>query len=354
MNEFSKSLVDLAQLVGGEIVGNSEATIRRVASIENAEPGDITFLGDQRYSKFLTNCRASAVLVRQDLDVAAVVDRDLTLVKVRDPYVAFAQIHQLFSPPPNHDGEISPRSFVDPSSSLGARVTVYPHVYVGKRTRVGQGSVLMPGVFVGDGVEIGEDCVFHAHVAVEHACRIGNRVILHAGVVIGSDGFGYTGHGKERLKVPQAGIVQIDDDVEIGANTTIDRATMGRTHIGAGTKIDNLVQVAHNVVVGEGSLIIAQAAIAGSCKIGNNVIVAGQVGIRDHVRIGDNSVLGPKSGIGRDVSPGSILSGGLPAAPHSEWLRVMVLLPRLPKLWTRVLALERQIRASTGGAKKEV
>lgn len=354
MSDLRKSLVDLAQLVGGEIVGNSYATIRRVAAIEDAGPGDITFLGDPRYGKFLLTCRASAVLVRHDLDVPAEIDRDLALVKVPEPYLAFAQIQQLFSPAPEHDGEVSGQSFVDPSASLGARVTVYPHAYVGKRAQVGQGTVLMPGVFLGDGVEVGEDCVLHANVAVEHGCRIGNRVILHAGVVVGSDGFGYTGQGKGRLKVPQTGIVQIDDDVEIGANTTIDRATIGRTRIGAGTKIDNLVQLAHNVVVGEGSLIISQAAIAGSCKIGSNVIVAGQVGIRDHVQIGDDSVIGPKSGIGHDVAPGSILSGGLVAAPHSEWLRVMALLPRLPKLWTRVLTLERKIRSLSGGARKEV
>jgi UDP-3-O-[3-hydroxymyristoyl] glucosamine N-acyltransferase len=349
-----KSLADLAQQVGGHMVGDPQTTVRRVASIEDAEPGDITFLGDPRYQKFLITCKASAVVVRQDLEIPAGVDPNLAFIRVTDPYVAFAQIHQLFNPAPQHDGEVSLQSFVDPSASLGVRVTVYPHVYVGKHAKVGQGSVLMPGVVVGDGVEIGEDCVLHPNVAVEHACRIGNRVILHAGVVVGSDGFGYTGHGKHRLKIPQAGVVQIDDDVEIGANSTIDRATMGRTHIGAGTKIDNLVQLAHNVVVGEGSLIIAQAAVAGSSQIGNNVIVAGQVGVRDHVKIGDNSVIGPKSGIGHDVSPGSILSGGLAAAPHAEWLRVIALLPRLPKLWTRVLALERKVRALAGGTKKEV
>jgi len=349
-----QSLADLAQQVGGHIVGDPRTTIRRVASIEDAEPGDITFLGDLRYHKFLVPCRASAVVVRQDLEIPAGVDSNLAFIRVADPYVAFTQIHQLFNPAPQHDGQVSPQSFVDPSASLGVRVTVYPHVYVGRHVKVGQRSVLMPGVVLGDGVEIGEDCVLHPNVAVEHACRIGNRVILHAGVVVGSDGFGYTGHGKHRLKVPQAGVVQIDDDVEIGANSTIDRATMGRTRIGAGTKIDNLVQLAHNVVVGEGSLIIAQAAVAGSSQIGNNVIVAGQVGVRDHVKIGDNSVIGPKSGIGHDVSPGSILSGGLAAAPHAEWLRVIALLPRLPKLWTRVLTLERKVRALAGGASKEV
>lgn len=336
------------------MVGDPQMAIRRVASIEDAEPGDITFLGDPRYHKFLVTCRASAVVVRQDLEIPPGVGPHLAFIRVPDPHEAFAQIHRLFNPPPQHNGDVSPRSFIDPSASVGVRVTVYPHVYVGKHARVGQGSVLMPGVVVGDGVEIGEDCVLHPNVAVEHGCRIGNRVILHAGVVVGSDGFGYTGNGRHRLKVPQAGVVQIDDDVEIGANSTIDRATMGRTRIGAGTKIDNLVQLAHNVVVGEGSLIIAQAAVAGSSQIGNNVIVAGQVGVRDHVKVGDNSVIGPKSGIGHDVSPGSILSGGLAAAPHAEWLRVIALLPRLPKLWTRLLALERKVRALTGDARKEV
>lgn len=353
MDRAGKLLADLVQEVGGQVVGDPHTIIRRVASIEDAESGDITFLGDPRYHKFLPGCRASAILVGKELEIPQGIDPKLAIVRVGDPYVAFAQIQLLFNPAPEHSGELSPKAFVDPSASLGARVTAYPHVYIGKSVRIGEGTVLMPGVFVGDGAEIGAHCVLHPNVVVEYGCRIGDRVILHAGVVVGSDGFGYTGHGRQRVKIPQAGIVEIEEDVEIGANSTIDRATIGRTHIGAGVKIDNLVQLAHNVAVGEGSLVIAQTAVAGSSVIGKNCIVAGQVGVRDHVKIGDNSIIGPKSGIGRDVAPGSILSGGLEAASHADWLRVITLVPKLPKLWNRVLALERKVR-QLAGTRKEV
>lgn len=354
MNSAGTSLAELAQRVDGEVVGDAKTIINRVAAIDDARTGDITFLGDPRYHKFLASCRASAVLVDRAFEIPARIEPSLAFVRVADPYAAFARIHLLFNPPPQHSGTVSAGAFIDPGASVGEGVTAYPHVYVGKSASVGPRTVLMPGVFIGEGARVGADCVLHPNAVVEYGCRLGDRVTLHAGVVVGSDGFGYTGHGSQRLKVPQAGIVEIADDVEVGANTTIDRATMGRTYIGAGAKIDNLVQLAHNVTVGDGSLVIAQAAIAGSSAIGKNCIVAGQVGVRDHVKIGDNSIIGPKSGIGHNVAPGSILSGGLEAGPHAEWLRVMTLVPKLPKLWTRVLALERKVRALTGGTRKEV
>jgi UDP-3-O-[3-hydroxymyristoyl] glucosamine N-acyltransferase len=219
---------------------------------------------------------------------------------------------------------------------------------------VARESVLFPGVFLGDGVEVGEECVLYPQVTIREGCRLGNRVILHAGVVIGSDGFGYAGEGKRRIKIPQVGTVEIEDDVEIGANTTIDRATLGRTIIGRGTKIDNLVHIGHNVVVGEHSLIVAQTGIAGSTRIGKEVILAGQVGVVNHIEIGDRARIGPQSGVPRSVPPGAWLSGGIAAAPHKEWLKVMALLPRLPKLWSAVRRLELKVaalarRAGKGG-----
>jgi UDP-3-O-[3-hydroxymyristoyl] glucosamine N-acyltransferase len=202
---------------------------------------------------------------------------------------------------------------------------------------------LYPGVFLGDGVQLGEDSVLHPNVVIRDGCRIGNRVILHAGVVIGSDGFGYAGRGESRVKIPQAGIVVVEDDVEIGANTTVDRATLGQTVIRRGAKIDNLVQIAHNVIVGENSVVAAQAGIAGSTKLGKDVTIAGQVGIVNHIQIGDGATIGPQSGIPKSVPPGAVLSGGIAAAPHAEWLKVMTLLPQLPKLWSSVRNLERQV-----------
>jgi len=190
-------------------------------------------------------------------------------------------------------------------------------------------------------------------VVVREGCRLGDRVILHAGVVIGSDGFGYAGSGAERVKIPQTGIVVIEDDVEIGANTTVDRATLGKTVIGRGVKIDNLVQVAHNVVIGEHTVIAAQAGIAGSSRVGRNVVLAGQVGVVNHVEIGDGTVVGPQSGIAQSVPAGATVSSGIPAAHHQEWLKVMVLLPQLPKLWATVRALEKRLAKCLKAGEKE-
>lgn len=340
MTGSGKSLADLAGLVGGRVVGDPDVMIDGVAAIEDAGPGQITFLGHPRYRKHLDACAASAVIVGDEPSVPAI----LNLLKVEDPGRAFAEIHGLFNPPPAHDPGINPLAVIDPTAVIGPDAALYPHCHVGRNARVGEKTVLMPGVTVGADARIGSRCVLHPRVTVAHGCRIGDGVILHAGVVVGSDGFGYAGHGRQRIKVPQAGIVEVADDVEIGANTTVDRATIGSTRIGAGTKIDNLVQIAHNVVIGERCLIVAQTGIAGSTVVGDDVILAGQVGITDHVEVGDRSVVGPASAVLKSVPPGSVVSGVIGAAPHKQWLRVMQLLPKLPVLWRRVSELERAIR----------
>ena len=339
MTTSGKSLADLAELVGGRVIGDPDVTIEKVSPIEDAAPGDITFLGHPRYRRYLGACKASAVIVADEsLDGGP-----LNLLQVDDPYRAFARIHGLFNPPALHASGTSPQAVVDSTAVIGTDVSLYPYCHVGKDARVGDGTVLMPGVSIGRGAWLGRGCVLHSNVTVEDGCRIGDGVILHAGVVIGSDGFGYAGHGPQRLKVPQAGIVEIGDDVEIGANTTVDRATIGSTRIGTGTKIDNLVQIGHNVVIGERCLIIAQAGIAGSAVVGDDVVIAGQAGISDHVEIGARSIIGPKSTVVRSVEPGSVLSGLVEAAPHKQWLRAIRLLPRLPALWRRVAEIERSL-----------
>ncbi len=343
MNVAPKTLSELADLVGGRIVGDGEVEIRRVASIEEAGVGDITFLVDSRYRSYLPSCKASAIIVGSEGAVSS--EPGKNFLQVDQPYLAFAKVLQAFARQPQFDSQISPQSTVHRTAILGEKVTIFPYVYVGERAKVGCGTVLFPGVFVGDGVVIGEDCILHPQVTVREDCRIGNRVVLHAGVVVGSDGFGYAVEGGARKKIPQVGIVEIKDDVEIGANTTVDRATLGRTVIGSGVKIDNLVQIAHNVVVGEDSVIVAQAGIAGSTQIGKEVILAGQVGIVNHVKIGDRARIGPQSGVAQSVPPGATLSSGINAAPHREWLKVMTLLPRLPKLWSEVRHLEQKIAA---------
>ena len=343
MTTAGKTLTELAQLVGGRVFGDGRIVVDKVASIEEAGPGDITFLANPRYQPLLASCKASAVIVGPGIALESPSELHRGYLEASDPYVAFAKILQLFNPPSSYSENISSQANIDPTAAFEIGVTVFPHVFVGKGARVGARSVLYPGVFIGEQVQIGQDCVLHPNVVVRHGCRLGNRVALHAGAVIGSDGFGYAGEGDQRVKIPQVGIVELEDDVEIGANTTVDRATLGRTLIGRGVKIDNLVQIAHNVVVGENSIIAAQAGIAGSTRIGKNVMLGGRVGIINHLTIGDGARIGPGSGILQSVPPGVMRSSGLHAAPHREWLKVVTLLPQLPRLWSAVRNLEKKV-----------
>jgi UDP-3-O-[3-hydroxymyristoyl] glucosamine N-acyltransferase len=349
----TKTLSELAQYVGGRVIGDGQIVIRKVAPIDEAGPGEITFLTNPRYQKFLARCKASAIIIGAGAVTGPPTGGGKAYLEASNPYIAFAKILHLFNAPASAHHQVSSFAQIDPTAKLGENVTVYPHVFISNRAKIGGGTVLYPGVFLGDDCQVGEDCVLYPNVVVREACRIGNRVILHPGVVIGSDGFGYAGEANDRVKIPQIGIVEVEDDVEIGANTTVDRATLGRTVIGRGTKIDNLVQIAHNVVIGENSIIAAQAGIAGSTKIGKNVTLAGQVGVVNHVTIGDGAKIGPQSGIPKSVPPGALLSGGIAAAPHHEWLKVMTLLPQLPKLWKAVRNLERNMSQSLKGGAKE-
>ncbi|HWO43792.1 MAG TPA: UDP-3-O-(3-hydroxymyristoyl)glucosamine N-acyltransferase [Candidatus Eisenbacteria bacterium] len=343
----AKTLAELAEHVGGKVRGDAGIEIHKVAPIEDAEPGAITFLTHPRYAKFLKDCKASAVVASPDarLDPTG----RIAVLETAEPYVAVAKILRLFNPPRRYGAGVSPLAVIEASATLAAEVAVFPYVYIGREARIGERTVLFPGVFIGDGSAVGDDCVLHPNVTVREGCRIGDRVILHPGVVIGSDGFGYAGQGAERVKIPQVGTVVIESDVEIGANSTVDRATLGRTVIGRGTKIDNLVQIAHNVSIGENTVVAAQVGIAGSTRIGRNVTLAGQVGIVNHVTIGDGAVIGPQSGIPRSVPAGALLSGGIAAAPHHEWLKVMTLLPQLPKLWHAVRQLEKRVSKLVSG-----
>ncbi|HTF92782.1 MAG TPA: UDP-3-O-(3-hydroxymyristoyl)glucosamine N-acyltransferase [Verrucomicrobiae bacterium] len=347
------ALGELAKLVGGQVFGDSSILISKVAAIDEAGVGEISFLSNPRYQRFLSQCRASAVIVPPGIARESRSPAHLSYLEAASPYLAFAKILQLFFPTPEFDAGVSLNAHVDVSAKLAAGITVGPNVYVGPRARIGRGSVIFPGVFIGADVQIGSDCVLHPNVVIRESCRIGDRVILHAGVVIGSDGFGYAVEGGARIKIPQIGIVDIGDDVEIGANSTVDRATLGRTIIGRGTKIDNLVQVAHNVSVGEDSVFAAQVGIAGSTRIGKNVTLAGQVGVGNHLEIGDGATIGPKSGVARSVEPYAVLSGWVEASPHRQWLRAMMLLPELPRLWRSVKNLEKKMLQLLKAAGKE-
>jgi UDP-3-O-[3-hydroxymyristoyl] glucosamine N-acyltransferase len=340
---MEKMLSELAQLVGGEVIGDGGVKIVGVAPIEEARKGEITFVAHPRYLPKLNQTEASAVIVSPKVS-----EVDKPLLRVANPYLAFAKILQIYTQRPYEPRGVDQRAWVSPTAKLGERVSIYPFVYVGDHVEIGNRVILFPGVFVGDNAVIGDDTLIYPNVSIYEGCRIGKRVILHSGVVIGSDGFGFARNGKRSVKIPQVGIVEIGDDVEIGANTTVDRAAMGKTIIKRGVKIDNLVQVAHSVTIGEDSIIVAQVGIAGSTKIGTNVILAGQVGVSDHIEIGDNVMVGPQSGVAKDIPPNQVVTGS-PSIPHKDYLKAVITFPKLPEMWRKIGQLEAKVRDLESG-----
>jgi UDP-3-O-[3-hydroxymyristoyl] glucosamine N-acyltransferase len=335
---MEKTLKELAQLVGGEVIGDGKVKILGVAPIEEARKGEITFVAHPRYLPKLKQTEASAVIVSPKVREA-----DKPLLRVANPYLAFAKILEVYVHRPYESRGVDQRAWVSPTAKLGEKVSIYPFVYVGNHAEIGNRVTLFPGVFVGDNAFIGDDTLVYPNVCIYGGSRIGKRVTLHGGVIIGSDGFGFTKDGKRNVKIPQLGIVEIGDDVEIGANTTVDRAAMGKTVIKRGVIIDNLVQVAHSVTIGEDSIIVAQVGIAGSTKIGANVILAGQVGVSDHLEIGDNVIVGPQSGVAKDIPPNQVVTG-TPPLPHKEQLRASMTFPKLPEMWRKIGQLEARVR----------
>ncbi len=333
------TLKEIALLLGGEIVGDETTVISGLAGIDKAAPGDITFVANPKYAKYIETTQASAIVC-----AAGTVAPGRNLVRVANPYLAYARALRFLNPPPKEPGAIDPQACIAGDAQLGANVTVYPFVYIGPGCRIGDNVTIYPHCFIGKNVSIGCDTLLHPHVTVEERCIIGCRVIIHAGSVIGSDGFGFARDGAAYYKIPQLGIVQIDDDVEIGAGTTIDRAAMDRTWVKRGTKIDNLVQIAHNVVVGEDSCIVAQTGIAGSTKLGDRVIMAGQSATVGHIAIGSDCVIGARGAVASDLDDGQIVSGA-PAIPHREFLRATMAFPRLPEMRRTISRLEQKIEA---------
>jgi UDP-3-O-[3-hydroxymyristoyl] glucosamine N-acyltransferase len=332
-------LRDIAELLNGTVIGDDTVMIGAVRGIDEAGQGDITFIANPKYKSKLEITGASAVLVSP-----AVRESAKNLVVVPDPYKAFACLLGLFYPEEQEVPGVSEKAFIGEGAEIDADAAIYPGVYVGRNARIGKRVTLYPGVCVGNEVEIGDESTLYPNVTVYRRCKIGRRVVLHAGVVVGSDGFGFTDPGRENGKVPQTGIVQIDDDVEVGANTTIDRGTLGKTWIKRGAKIDNLVQIAHNVVIGEYSIVVAQVGISGSTKVGNSVIIGGQAGIVGHIEIGDGVMIAARSGIHEDVSSGQIVSGA-PHMPHQKWLRVQGCIAQLPEMRRKLKSLEEKIEA---------
>lgn len=353
------TLKEIAQKIDGEILGDETLEIYGVSSFYDAQPYDITFASDPKFLKSLDKTRASAVIVPEYFTYNAEINNlpasnqfdgevknsfPLALIKTQNPKRKFFRILSLFHPPKEPAKTIAQASVTGSNLMLGDEVTVGSYVSIGDNVTIGDRVQIMHGVYIGDGVTIGDDTIIKPNVTIMERTKIGSRVIIHSGTVIGSDGFGFTQDTAEgnNEKIPHAGFVQIDDDVEIGACNTIDRGTFGRTWIQTGVKTDNLVHIAHNVRIGEQSLIVAQVGIAGSTVIGKRVILAGKAGISGHINIGDGAIVGPCAGILSDVKAGNIVSG-IPGMPHKLWLKVSAILPKLPEIRKRITALENSL-----------
>lgn len=339
------SLKQIAAILDGEIDGDENCMISGMAGIDRAKPGDITFVANPKYARYIATTQASAIVCALDT-----VAPECNLVKVANPYLAYAKALRFLNPVRTEPGTIDPSAIIADDAQLGSNVTVYPFVYIGEGCRIGDNVTIYPHCCICAGVEIGCDTLLHPHVTIEARCRIGRRVIIQPGTVIGSDGFGFARDGAAYYKIPQLGIVQIDDDVEIGACNTIDRAALERTWIKRGTKTDNLVQIAHNVIIGEDSCIVAQTGISGSTKLGDRVIMAGQSAAVGHITIGNDVIIGARGGASSDIADGQIVSGA-PHMPHKQFLRVTGSLPKLPdmrrtlaRLTQKIEALETQLR----------
>ncbi|HUL45343.1 MAG TPA: UDP-3-O-(3-hydroxymyristoyl)glucosamine N-acyltransferase [Bacteroidota bacterium] len=340
-------LSEIAKFVSGNLSGDSETTITGVAKIEEAGEGEITFLAHPRYRKYLLTTAASAVLIGRDADIdqTSLRAKSLAMIRVDDPYKSFLSLVDLFYPPPartlpgiHRTSVLASSARIDPTAFIG------PCVVVGERASVGAGTVLHAGTIIEDDVLIGNNCILYANVVVRERCRVGSRVVIHPGTVLGSDGFGFTQNADGSYdKIPQRGIVVIEDDVEIGANCTIDRATIGETLIKRGAKLDNLIQIAHNVVIGEHTAIAAQAGISGSTKVGDYCQIAGQAGLTGHIQIADHTTIGAQSGVPKSIKePGKVYMG-YPAREIRQTWKIEAMLEQLPDLLQRLRTLEERL-----------
>lgn len=330
-------LREIASFLNGDVIGASDIEITGVSGIDSAREGDITFLSADRYRKKLPGCRASCIMVKEPIEGLAI-----TQLRVSNPHLAFAKLLGYFYIKPQEPIGISEDAIVSDKATIGNDVSIFPFTYISDGASIDDRTTIYPYVFVGHDTTIGKDCVVYPNVVLREKVKIGNRVIIHSSSVIGSDGFGYVPEEGKHYKIPQVGGVIIEDDVEIGSNVSVDRATTGNTVIGEGTKIDNLVQIAHNVKIGKNSIIIAQVGIAGSTDIGDFVTLGGQVGIADHVKIESGTMIGAQSGVLGYVSKG--VYSGSPIMPHREWVKAQVIFTKLPELYKKIKELEERIR----------
>ncbi len=334
-------LSELAAALHCALEGDGGLEIRGLRGIREAEPGDLTFVANPRYLDGLRTCRASAVILTPDAPRPP-----MAALRTPNPYLAFARALALFHPPRPEPPGIHPTAVLEESVRLGSGVHIGALCFVGAGTEIGEETTLCPQVYVGRGVRLGRQCEIRPRAVLADGCWLGDRVVVQSGAVIGGDGFGYAPDRDRRYhKIPQVGRVVLEDDVEVGANATIDRATLGETRIRRGTKIDNLVMIAHNVAVGEDTVIVAQVGISGSTSVGSRVTLAGQVGVVGHIHIGDDVTIGAQAGVIKDVPDGAVLAGS-PALPHLEAKRQVAYLRRLPELAETVRELKRRLAAA--------
>jgi UDP-3-O-[3-hydroxymyristoyl] glucosamine N-acyltransferase len=336
------TLNDIAALIGAPPPAAGGATIiTGLANLAEASPEQLSFLGSDTYLKHFEQTRAAAVIVNRRVKLPP--DHGRTVFVVDDADLAIARVLEKFAPPVcRPPAGIDASANIAPTATVGAEIAIGPNVVIGQRTRIGRRCILHAGVVLGDDVSLGESCELFANVVLRERVAIGSRVIIHAGSVLGTDGFGYRWDGTQHAKIPQIGTVIVEDDVEIGSCVCIDRAKFSATRIGRGSKIDNLVQIGHNVTVGPHCIIVGQAALAGSVTLGTGVVLGGQCAIRDHVTLADGAMVAACSGVAEDVDPKTIVSG-LPALPHRQSLREQAALRRLPDLVVQVRKLQEEI-----------
>ncbi len=334
---MKKSLKEIAELIGGKVVGNESIEIEGVAEIEQAKKGEISFISDKKYLPLLETTQASAVIVSQEVKEAKV-----PLIQAENPYLAFSKVMRTLVPYKKPAKGVHPSAIISEGVDLGKGISIGARSVIGEKAKIGDNTIIYPLVYMGTGGRIGRDCIIYPQVMIREGVEIGDRVIIHSGTVIGSDGFGYIPHEGKQYKVPQIGKVVIENDVEIGANVTIDRATLGKTWIKKGVKIDNLVQIAHNVVIGENSIVVAQVGISGSTEIGKGVTLAGQAGVVGHIKIGNGAIVGGRAAVLKSVPSNTIVSGQ-PARPHLQAKRIEASVLKLPELYKLVRELKKRI-----------
>jgi len=332
----------LAGFLKGEIIGDPETKVNTVAKIEEGHPGALSFLANPKYEHFLYTTKSSIVLVNKSLVPSASVNA--TLIKVENAYEAFASLLQLVDQARPRKQGVHPTAVIEPSATIGRDVYIGPYAYIGENCNIGDECSIYPHVFIGDNSKAGNKCTLYPGVKIYHDCILGNNCVIHAGSVIGSDGFGFAPQSEtEFMKIPQIGNVVIEDNVEIGANVAIDRATMGSTLIRKGVKLDNLIQIGHNVEIGENTVMAGQTGVAGSAKIGRNCMFGGQVGISGHLKIADGTKIGAQSGIPGDIKKENTILLGYPAIDYRNFYRSSVVFRQLPELKRKIEELEKEI-----------